>query len=400
MAELDFILQAVTKVNHCNVIQNLLKLPKPTQILISVAFVRESGLYIIEDSIKPLANKAKFFVGIRNDITSIQAIKHLLAMNVELYAVDTGSRNTIFHPKLYFATNDKLASIIIGSANLTFHGLFNNIEASTLMRLDLSNQADKKFADEATSAFVEMLKEHPQHVFLIKDDKHAEELFESGRLADENLIPAPSTTSGVKKGERDALPPMKLNKAPRPTIKISAAKPKVTEKSSKIKSAMKAEESTPFSENKKPAAFAIKYLVWESKELTERDLSIPKSAGTHQTGSMGWKKGAFEDIDHRHYFRDEVFSGLNWTKDPKKSNIERTKAKFELIVKNLNYGVFDLKLSHKTDIQSTTYQQKNFMTQIHWGEAKGHIAKNDLLGRILYLYRKDTDPPEFMIEID
>jgi len=235
---------------------------------------------------------------------------------------------------------------------------------------------------------------------LIKDDKHAEELFESGRLADENLIPAPSTTSGVKKGERDALPPMKLNKAPRPTIKISAAKPKVTEKSSKIKSAMKAEESTPFSENKKPAAFAIKYLVWESKELTERDLSIPKSAGTHQTGSMGWKKGAFEDIDHRHYFRDEVFSGLNWTKDPKKSNIERTKAKFELIVKNLNYGVFDLKLSHKTDIQSTTYQQKNFMTQIHWGEAKGHIAKNDLLGRILYLYRKDTDPPEFMIEID
>jgi len=174
MAELDFILQAVTKVNHCNVIQNLLKLPKPTQILISVAFVRESGLYIIEDSIKPLANKAKFFVGIRNDITSIQAIKHLLAMNVELYAVDTGSRNTIFHPKLYFATNDKLASIIIGSANLTFHGLFNNIEASTLMRLDLSNQADKKFADEATSAFVEMLKEHPQHVFLIKDDKHAD----------------------------------------------------------------------------------------------------------------------------------------------------------------------------------------------------------------------------------
>ncbi len=40
------------------------------------------------------------------------------------------------------------------------------------------------------------------------------------------------------------------------------------------------------------------------------------------------------------------------------------------------------------------------MTQLHWGDAKAYVAKNDLLGRILYLYRKDTDPPEFMIEID
>lgn len=396
MAELDFILQAVTTANHADAIRGLLGIEKPTQILVSVAFVRESGLDALEEAIRPLTAKAKFFVGIRNDITSIQAIKHLLAMKIELYAVDTGSRNTIFHPKLYFSANEKQAIVIIGSANLTFGGLHNNIEASTIMRLDLSDPADKKFANEATNAFVEMLYKHPQHVFLIKDDKHADEIFESGRLADENVIPAPPTTSSVKKGERDNLKPMKLHKAARTHIKISSQNQKPNKKS--IKTTKVA--ATSLTEIQTPPAQTTKYLVWESKELTERDLSIPKSAGTHQTGSMGWKKGAFEDIDHRHYFRDDVFSGLNWIKDPQKPSIERAQAKFELIVKNLNYGVFDLKLSHKTDTQSATYKQNNFMTQIHWGESKVHIAKNDLLGRILYLYRKDTDPPEFTIEID
>ena len=385
MAELNFILQAVTTANHAEAIRTLLSISQPTQVLVSVAFVRELGLNAVEAAIKPHAEKTKFFVGVRNDITSIQAIKRLLAMNVALYAVDTGSRNIIFHPKLYFAGNAEQASAIIGSANLTFGGLHNNIEASTLIRLDLSNAADKKFAEEASNAFSEMLNKHPQHVFLINDEQHADELFESGRLADEKVIPAPSITSGVKKGERDDLLPMKLIKVFPPSMKSSAVKPISTEKPIAVISSI---------------AAMTKYLVWESNILTERDLSIPKSEGTHPTGSMGWKKGAFEDIDQRHYFREEVFADLNWMPASPPSKWERAYASFELVIKNLNYGVFYLKLSHNTDVESRTYAQNNFMTQLHWGDAKEHVAKRDLLGRILYLYRKDTHPPEFMIEID
>jgi HKD family nuclease len=396
MAELDFILQAVTTANHAEAIRSLLSLHQPTQILVSVAFVRELGLDAVEAAIKPHAEVTKFFVGIRNDITSIQAIKRLLAMNVALYVVDTGSRNTIFHPKLYFAGNTEQANVVIGSANLTFGGLHNNIEASTLIRLDLSNAADDKFSKEATNVFSEMLNKHPQHVFLIKDEQHADDLFESGRLADEKVIPAPSITSGVKKGERDNLPPMKLNKIIPPRKKSSAVKGIITEKPvDDVIIKLISVTDIPLA-----AAAPTKYLVWESKELTERDLNIPTSAGTNPTGSMGWKKGAFDDIDQRHYFREDVFSDLNWIPDKPPSKWERTQAKFELVVKNLNYGVFDLKLSHNTDTDSTSYRQKNFMTQLHWGDTKEYIAKHDLLGRILYLYRKDTHPPEFMIEID
>ncbi|MFM8331286.1 MAG: hypothetical protein ACKN9T_06325, partial [Candidatus Methylumidiphilus sp.] len=123
MAELDFILQALTAENHADAIQKLLSLPDPTQILVSVAFVRESGLDAFEEAIKPYSAIAKFYIGIRNEITSIQAIKRLLAMNVEVYVVDTASRNILFHPKLYFVGNAKHATAIIGSANLTFGGL-------------------------------------------------------------------------------------------------------------------------------------------------------------------------------------------------------------------------------------------------------------------------------------
>jgi HKD family nuclease len=394
MAELDFILQAVTTANHAKALKALLALPNPSEVLVSVAFVREPGLDAVEAAIKPLAPKARFFVGIRNDITSIQAVKRLLAMKVKLYAVDTGSRNILFHPKLYLAASASKATVIIGSANLTFGGLHNNIEVSTRVNLDLTNAADKKFRDEVMDAFAEMLKTHPQHVFLIKDNKHADELFESGRLADETLIPAPSATSSVKKGERDDLPRMKLNFSARPPVKVAVVKAVPATKPTKP---AKAAPAVPL-----PPVSAVRYLVWESKALSERDLNIPTGPNTAATGSMGLKKGALDDdkIDHRHYFRHLVFAHLTWTPDQPPKKCERAHANFELVVKNLNYGVFYLKLSHNTNRESTSYEQKNFMTQLHWGDAKQYIAKRDLLGRILYLYRKDTTPPEFTIEID
>jgi HKD family nuclease len=396
MAELNFILQAVTSANHAEALQALLALPNPTEVLVSVAFVREPGLDAVEAAIKPIAAKARFFIGIRNDITSIQAVKRLLAMKVKLYAVDTGSRSILFHPKLYLAASASRATVIIGSANLTFGGLHNNIEVSTRVNLDLSSAPDKAFRDEVTKAFAEMLKGHPRHVFLIKDNKHAEELFESGRLSDENFISAPSTTSSVKKGERDDLPRMKLTHTARRRIKVPVIK---AAQATKPKKPAKTAPAGAV-----PSASAVRYLVWESKPLMERDLNIPTGTNTAATGSMGLKKGALDDgtADHRHYFRDKVFADLTWKKDtsPAKAHIERAHANFELVVKNLNYGVFNLLLSNNTNFNSKSYLQGNFMTKIHWGEAKKYIAKADLLGRTLYLYRKDTTPPEFTIEID
>lgn len=392
MADPKLIFQAVTSANHAKAINQLLGFTDPKEILFSVAFVREAGLEAIENAIKPVASKTKFFIGIRNEITSIQAVKRLIGMNVEVYAVDTGSRNIIFHPKLYLVANNDEAQVIIGSANMTFGGLHNNIEMSTSMKLDLSIPLEKTFVNTALNSFKELKKTHPKHVFKIKGDAHADKLLETGRLADETTVPAPQTTSSIKKEKRDDLIRMKLNfTAPKKTKKAHFKAPAGV--LGKKKASLPATAKTMSTKS----GYC---LVWESKGLTERDLNIPKGPTTNATGSMGFKKGIFTDIDQRHYFREEIFNILDWTKDDKNKNIERAEASFEIIIKYTNYGTFNLKLSHNTNTKSTTYKQNNSVTGLHWGIAKKYIAKPDLLGRIFYLYQKNSNLKTFLIEID
>ena len=388
-----FILQAVTDANHADAVTALLQLADANRVLISVAYLREDGLAALEAAIRPLVANTEVFVGIRNDLTSIQAVKRLLALGVRLFAVDTATRQSIYPPKLYFVSSDTVAGVVIGSANMTFGGMYNNIEVSAAMTLDLSNAEDKKFIDDVTAAFVDLAGNHPDHVFNIKDAAHADDLFAEGRLADETVIPPPSTGSTNKKGgTRDLLRPMNLNLKRKPKPKIAPVPAPPPAPGAAVIVAPAAQLPAP----------VVSQLVWVSKPLKRRDLNIPTAPGTNPTGSMGWKKGTFEDIDQRHYFRDEVFKLLRWQPDPRrgKGHLERAAANFELHIKGVNYGRFNLRLSHNTDRTSAGYIQNNFMTEIHWGDAKEHVAKEDLLGRTLYLYRKDTDPPEFVIEID
>ena len=121
----------------------------------------------------------------------------------------------------------------------------------------------------------------------------------------------------------------------------------------------------------------------------------------YPTGSMLFKKGALQDIDHRHYFRDIVFADLAWTYDlrPKSTHIERAKAFFRFIIDGKDFGEFELTLSHNTKTDSTAYLQKNSMTQISWGKAKETIAKRELIGKICKLYAVISDLNRFVFEI-
>ena len=388
MAQLELILQAVTRTTHAQTIRELLSRIAARSVLISVGFVNEAGVEALEPALRPVAARTRYFVGIRNGITSVQGVKRLLRLPARVYAVDTGSRDTIFHPKLYMVAGDGNAGLVIGSANLTHQGLHNNIEASTLVTLDLADARDRAFVENTGRTFDDVIRNFPQHVFQIDDEAHADALFEAGRLTDETVIPASPVVDVVQRGNRDRLPRMGLHRVvrARPLRRAPAAR----------RPARPAAHPAPL------AALPIEdyFFVWESKELKERDLSIPTGATTHATGSMLWKKGAIEDIDQRHFFRDEVFAGVRWTPDPRKPHLERARATFELVVKGLNYGKFMLQLTHNTDVHSRTYEQNNAMTQLHWGEAMPVVAQRDLLGRTMSLYRKDTNPPEFLIQID
>ena len=128
-------------------------------------------------------------------------------------------------------------------------------------------------------------------------------------------------------------------------------------------------------------------------------MNIPTGKNTNPTGSMLLKKGKKKDIDQRHFFRDEIFQSLDWKPDEKAklSHLERAKAIFKIIVQGVEKGDFELKLTHNTKTDTKTYRQKNSMTSISWGEAKKVIAKNELIGKTVKLYRNGNNDDQFVL---
>lgn len=377
MAKISFLLQGIKDNNdHEAAIRALLSDPKFSGFIVSVAFLKESGVTPLADVIKKHASRIAFFVGIRNNITSSQGLLTLLKLTPEVYVVDTAAAAHIFHPKIYIALTEKFARVIIGSANMTGGGFNRNIEGSAVIDIDRNVHEDEEFLKDLLLTHSKLKTDYPKNVFKITPAV-VETLLKEGRLEDEDYTPVRRGTKTVPGTERDTTPKMKLFYK-RATIKIrKAPKGTVTAK-----------------------ILGSKHLIWVSKELTERDLNIPSSADTHSTGSMLFKKGQSEDIDQRHYFRDVVFSALPWQKDVKHPHLERAEAEFEIRVKGVSHGVHKLKLTHNSSKTSKAYQQNNAMTQIHWGDAKGFIAKRDLLERELKLHKVIGNPNQFILEID
>lgn len=359
------------------------------RVVLSVAFVSESGVELIENQLRPLAAKTTVFAGIRNDITSAQALRRLLELGVTLYAVDTGSRLLIFHPKLYLVRAKKAARLSVGSANLTLGGMNNNIEAGVLLNLDPADAADDAFLKEIEKQFDDLEAAYPNNVLPIGDKKLIKDLLESGRVADEMALPPPRPSTTAKAGSSDPTPRMKMKVPPLRRTPRTATKPKRAQPvAAKVPAAV-----TP--------TVGVDYeLMWVSKELERRDLNIPRAGrNTNATGSINLDKGLMEaSVDHRHYFRDVVFAGLSWP--VKSKQVDTATAFFALTIKGVDHGTYNLTVRHTTSTTSATYLQKNAMTRLSWGEAKTLVQDRSLLGRHLALYRDRADLTRFMLEFD
>jgi len=117
---------------------------------------------------------------------------------------------------------------------------------------------------------------------------------------------------------------------------------------------------------------------------------------------MLFTKGQYKDIDQRHYFREVVFAALDWKNDttPGREHLERAQADFRLVIKNIDCGVSPMKLSHDSRTDSRAYEQNNSLTELHWGNVRKFIAREDYLGRTLSLYRDKDRKDLFVLEID
>ncbi len=359
------------------------------------AFSSPSGIgglaKYISEAKKHLVN-ITIVTGIDRKGTSKEALEELLNLDINAFVFyqSGGNSKPIFHPKIYLFEGKNQSELIIGSSNLTASGLFSNIEASILISIDNNLDEDKKIITELKHYFKgifdytdpnlksltkELIEQLDYENFLLTEEerKAAQEKNEIGeRKENENMI-----SKIFPKRLSSKVPNEFRGTRLKPIIGIVANKEKIDL------------ESEPLE------------LLWESGPLTERDLNIPKGTNTNPTGSMLFKKGETKGIDQRHYFRDEVFSNLSWTNENNINtpHLERAKASFIIIIGGINHGSFNLTITHNTNTTSRSYQQKNSMTSISWGDAKKIIAREELIGKSAKLL-STSEKDVFVLEIN
>lgn len=391
MPSKKILLQGVTKDNHITAVKQVLSVPNLDTVLICAAFVSEGGILLLEDSLVPVADKTTIFAGIRNGLTSAQGLSKCISIGCKTYAVDTGSRTVIFHPKIYISKSTNEARILIGSANLTPGGLNYNIEASIYMELDLADRDSSALIEQLENKITSMTDNYPDHVFIVTDEEMIQHLVEAGRIVDESLVPAPVPTGSSRNRDLDNVPRMRLK------TKL-IAQPRATRLPTRSRTA----PATPLAPAPSGVAAQARErlnLVWESTPLVRRDLTIPTGANTNPTGSMLFKKGN-SNIDQQTYFRIEVFNHLAWRPDPRTVGKELAEANFQIIIRSVDFGVYRLTVTHDTRTNTRSYKQHQPMSALRWGAARQLIARDDLLDRTMRLYRDNMNTDSFVIEID
>lgn len=218
MPKTEFLLQGATASDHFAAARDVLSLSNAQSALISVAFATEGGMRLLEGELKKLGSKATLLCGIRNGTTTAQALSFAIGLGVKTYAVDTGSRTPIFHPKVFFAQSTTDAKALIGSANLTPSGLLRNVEAGVAMAFALSDKTDAALAADIVAKLTNMIGDYPQNVLPIGASADVQKLLESGRVLDETLVTSPTATAGSKDPSLDSVPKMKLKIGSAPTV--------------------------------------------------------------------------------------------------------------------------------------------------------------------------------------
>ena len=83
MAHLDFLLQGFVPDNdHYASIHSVFELPNISYGIVASAFMNAAGASILAELVAPLADRVNVYVGVRNGVTTVQAIQTLVQNNI------------------------------------------------------------------------------------------------------------------------------------------------------------------------------------------------------------------------------------------------------------------------------------------------------------------------------
>lgn len=318
---------------HAGELNGLLAEPWITSVILSSAFANSNGVAEVAPALRQLGNRCKLYIGARNGSTTAQAIARLLATGAEVYLVDTAMRARIFHPKLFLARGNGVARVVMGSANLTHAGLFNNIEAGANMELDLGDVADARFVNSFVAGFDKLEADFPDHCFAIQSGRQIVTLMREGVLEDERKPTATTALGAGRQGPNTNKPRIGLPFRV-PPIRVRTRRPRPPAPA----------PGTVMSVMPQYGA-----LLWAKPNLPTSDLQ--QLVHGNNPGVLRLTQARFEvngqRINQATYFRNDVFGSLAWAVDPNDPGKEMADIEISLVIAGVYVGDFDLHLSHK-----------------------------------------------------
>ena len=349
MADLKYIMQGFQEdINFFDEIKEVLEKDDFTSVWILTAFINERAIYNLMPSIKKSKADISFIIGIRNNVSTYQALECLININVSVFVFDTARVESIFHAKVVAGSGLTTAKIICGSANITTGGLANNIEAGIISKLNLECEADKKFWTEVKEYIDNIIYNYPKNVKKISEESENQRRLRSNFSGEDKEKQEKSIVSRFPLANKKLL---NLGKKQKQTNAILRKLNQIT-----------VEETCEE--------------VWRSNKLTKSHLGIVKS-GMKPKVEMSLVKGQYRQIDQLTYFRNVVFGALDWINNEKGD--ELATAYFTIIISGINYGEYELKVLHKRKGMKV-YTQDNYVTSIKWGTASYLLKMKICLG--------------------
>ncbi len=332
---------------------------------IAVAWMKRSGLIRLEKSLKDFRDRGKTanaIIGIDEAGATKQGLKLAQELFSEVHILHDSSAGT-FHPKVYLASGNTSAELLVGSNNTTLGGLFSNYEATLLCQLDLTNPEDNLLFDQVVRWFDTMYKD--SNVCKLLDDSLYDALCNDPRykIGDEDQTKLERVSREDYDGIITDTPESKLfgkssvpkkSAPPRPTAKRTSASNRKVRVTTPI---------IPASQGTTAKSTARSGVLHWTKPLSASDAQSIKGS-SKRTGNLRLSNGA-SHVDRKTFFRQKLFGDANWITNPTKQGLEKTTITFEVIINGVNQGQLSLDIDHAD--YRISGDNENVPTWLHWG---------------------------------
>jgi HKD family nuclease len=334
-------------------LEEQLNKPEIVYLQMAVAWVKRSGLARLESAIlgyRSRGGRSSVIIGIDEGGATLQGLHLAVDLFDEVFIFHDPSSRT-YHPKVYVASGDVTAALLVGSNNMTAGGLFSNYEAAIRCDLELTDEEDRRLLDQMISWF-ELLRSKEEVCkrltpellsTLISDRRYLVGDEDRPRREKRNL-------EGMRDGITVDAPGNSIFSVPA-SLRSQMARIPVSPRRLVVAPRKARKRPTPSVKSQQqpiptPRGRPAPRVVWW-KKMSKSDAQHPTDPNTKRTGNLKLTQSG-RDIDLETYFRNQMFGNLVWTREQTSRGVkETTEVTFDVLIDGRALdGQYTLKIDH------------------------------------------------------